>query len=315
VATPLPLTFPSSRPFDVAGFGQNSIDLVARVPAFPAPNSKLQLSALSRMPGGQVASALVCCARLGWRSRYIGRFGDDDFGQLGRGSLEAEGVDVSEAVVVPGARTRFAVVLVDSSRGDRTVLWDRDARLDIQPDDLPTAAIRSARVLLVDAEDLAGSTRAAALAREAGSLTIVDVDAVTAGIDELLRHIDVIVVSEGLPEQLTGVRERGAALAKMATEFDAPLVCVTLGPEGCLARRGTQEIHSPAFPVNCIDSTGAGDAFRGGLISALLAHGERATVEQVLRYANAVAGLACRLPGARDGLPRPDEVEALLARG
>jgi hypothetical protein len=118
VATPLPLHLPADRPFDVLGLGQNSVDLVARVPVFPTPNSKLQLTSLARLPGGQVASALVCCARLGWRTRYIGRFGDDDLGALGRGSLVAEGVDVSEARPVTGARTRFAVVLVDQARGE-----------------------------------------------------------------------------------------------------------------------------------------------------------------------------------------------------
>jgi sulfofructose kinase len=166
--------------------------------------------------------------------------------------------------------------------------------------------------MLVDADDAPASVRAAALARQSGSVTVVDVDVMFPEVQELLRHIDVIVVSEGLPEQLTGAREVGEALSRMATEFQAPMVCVTLGAGGCLSRVGGREIHSPAFGVNCFDSTGAGDAFRGGLIAALLALGQQASAEQVLRYANAVAGLACRAPGARDGLPRPDEVATLL---
>jgi sulfofructose kinase len=312
VPIPLPLALPAPRTFDLVGLGQNSVDLVVRVPTFPTANSKLQLSSLSRLPGGQVASALVCCARLGWRTRYIGRFGDDDLGRFGRESLIGEGVDVEDAPTVAGARTRFAVVLVDEVRGDRTVLWDRDPRLAIAAKDLPIQSIQSACVLLVDAEDVAASTRAAILAREAGAVTVVDVDAVVDGVHELLERIDVIVVSEGLPEQLTGVASTGQALAEMSSALAAPLVCVTLGDEGCLARCAGQEIHSPAFDVDCVDSTGAGDAFRGGLISALLSRGEGGTVESVLRYANAVAALACRLPGARDALPRPDEVARLL---
>jgi sugar/nucleoside kinase (ribokinase family) len=233
---------------------------------------------------------------------------------VGRNSLLAEGVDVSEAPIVPGARTRFAVVLVDQARGERTVLWDRDRRLVIAPDEVRIDMSHTARVVLVDAEDVPASIRAAELARESGAVTVVDVDAVVPGIQELLQHIDLIVVSEGLPEQLTGVADAGDALARIASDFQAPMVCVTLGPDGCLARCSGREIHSPAFRVDCVDSTGAGDAFRGGLIAALLAHNsEEAGAEGLLRYANAVAGLSCRAPGARDGLPRPDEVAVLLA--
>ena len=96
---------------------------------FPTGNSKQRIERFARFPGGQVASAMVCCARLGWRARYLGRFGSDELGEIGRNSLTAEGVDVSAAEVMAGAHTRFAMILVDGRTGDRTVLWDRDARL------------------------------------------------------------------------------------------------------------------------------------------------------------------------------------------
>jgi sugar/nucleoside kinase (ribokinase family) len=313
VPTPLLLDLPANRSFDVAGLGQNSVDLVARVHTFPVPNSKQPLAGLVHLPGGQVASALVCCARLGWKTLYVGRFGDDDLGVVGRQSLEREGINLSAASIVRGARTRFAVILVDERTGERTVLWDRDERLALVPETLPAAILQSARVLLVDADDVAASTRAAEIARAAGAVTVVDVEEAAPGVDELLRRIDVMIVSERFPEALTGVGGTGRALARLEEWFAPAVVCVTLGPEGCLARSGGVEAYAPACAIECVDSTGAGDAFRGGFIAALLAANGRAVLEDVLRYANAVAALSCRRAGARDGLPRRDEVDDLLS--
>src|SRR4029450_13545654 len=111
----IPFSIPSAdeRPFDVAGFGLNSIDLVTVVAEYPASNTKQRLQRFARRPGGQIATATATCARLGWRACYIGSFGDDELGQLSRQSLMSDGVDVSAARIVPGATNQFAVVLVD----------------------------------------------------------------------------------------------------------------------------------------------------------------------------------------------------------
>lgn len=302
------------RRFDVAGLGQNSMDLVVGLERFPASNSKQRIDDLSWMPGGQVASALVGCARLGWRTSYIGRFGDDEPGRVGRHSLEDEGVDLAWAGVVPGGRTRTAVILVDHHTGTRTVLWDRDARIALRPADVPAAAIRESRVLLVDCDDVDAATEAAGIARDAGVVTVIDVEAVLPGLDGLLPLIDVVVASEGFPEVLTGIADPARAIHAMASTLGAALVCVTLGPGGSLALCGGELVRTPAFEITCVDSTGAGDAFRAGFISGLLRWGP-ADAARLLRHANAVAALSCGATGARRGLPRRAEVDALLAAG
>src|SRR5450759_657796 len=93
----IPFTIPAADAalFDVVGLGLNSVDLVAVVSEFPTSNTKQPLQQFARMAGGQIATALVACARLGWRTRYLGSFGSDDLGTLARDSLVAEGVDVS----------------------------------------------------------------------------------------------------------------------------------------------------------------------------------------------------------------------------
>ena len=133
VRIPFSLPAQGARPYDVVGFGENSVDLVAVVAEYPTPNSKQRLQRFARLPGGQIATALAVCARLGCRARYLGSFGDDPLGVLSRESLSEHGVDVSAARVVAGATNRFAVVLVDARSGERTVLWDRHPDLTMTP--------------------------------------------------------------------------------------------------------------------------------------------------------------------------------------
>jgi sugar/nucleoside kinase (ribokinase family) len=300
------------RPFDVVGFGLNSVDLVAVVPEHPAPDTKHPLASLSRLPGGQAATAMVTCARLGWASRYVGRFGDDEAGAFGRESLIGEGVDVSAAPVARGATNQMAIVLVDARTAQRTVLWHRHPGLRMTEADVDEAAVASGRVLLVDCHETEAAARAASIARAAGALTVIDVEKVRPAIQALLRQIDVIIASEAFPSAMTGRSGTGEALAALADEFDARVVCVTLGREGSLARCGGREIRTPGFKVDAVDTTGAGDVFRGGFIAGALAAGPEADLADVLRYANAAAALKCRRLGARDGIPRPHEVADLL---
>ena len=124
----IPFSIPTSgqQRFDVVGLGENSLDLVGVVAEYPAANSKQRLERFAQLPGGQIATALVTCARLGWRARYIGSFGADVSGALMREDLAFEHVDISAARTVAGATNQLAVILVDARTGERTVLWDRD---------------------------------------------------------------------------------------------------------------------------------------------------------------------------------------------
>jgi sulfofructose kinase len=302
----------AGRQVDVVGFGLNSVDLITVVAEYPHSNSKQRLQRFARLPGGQTATALAACARLGWRARYIGSFGSDPLGELSRESLMQEGVDVSTARTVPGASNQFAVILVDARTGERTVLWDRDPLLAFDPKDVPEDAVRSGRILLVDCHETAAAAQAAKLAREVGIPTIIDVEKVRPGISDLLQHIDAIIAAREFPTALTGYEDVGRALDVMAREFDAPLVCVTLGEEGSLARCGGRQIRIPAYAVDCVDSTGAGDVFRGAFAAACL-RAPDGDVADALEYASAVAALNCRALGARGGIPTPAEVEELMA--
>ena len=167
-------------------------------------------------------------------------------------------------------------------------------------------------MLLVDCHETAAATQAARYAREAGVPTLIDVEKVRPGIGELLQQIDVLIAAQDFPGALTGYEDIGRALDAMAAEYpSAKLVCATLGDGGSLARCNGREIRTPAFQVDCVDTTGAGDVFRGAFAAGCLLMPD-GDVEDVLAYANAVAALNCRALGARGGLPTPAEVDQLL---
>jgi len=166
-------------------------------------------------------------------------------------------------------------------------------------------------VLLADCEDIAAATAAATAARLAAVPTIVDIEEVQTGTHALLREIDAIISTESFPAALTGHPDLGRALEAIEREFRAPLVCATLGAKGSLARCGGREIRTAPFVLECVDTTGAGDVFRGAFASGCLRWPE-GDIETVLAYANAAAALSCRALGARGGLPLAGEIDALL---
>ena len=230
-------------------------------------------------------------------------------------SLAREGVDISACRVAPATRNGLSVILVDEGTGERTVLWSRDPGLEMRPEDVDPATVCAGRVLLVDCHETAAATTAAREARRAGIRTVVDVEHVRDGIDALLGEIDVIVAAQDFPTALTGKGAPGAALRAIRDAYDPALVCMTLGAEGSLALVGDVEVRTAGLRVPVVDSTGAGDVFRGGFISGWLRGGDAAEVEYVLRYANAAAALKCRGLGAREASPTPAEVHRLLGGG
>lgn len=288
----------SQRTCDVVGFGENSVDLIARVAGFPDPDGKASLESLETLPGGQVATAMVGCARLGLSARYVGTFGTDAQAAVIRGALAAEGVDLTWSRTV-AAPNRSAIILVDTTSQSRTVLWHRDPALD-WGDDVPVDVVLGARVLLVDATEPGASTRMARAARAAGVLTVADVDGHVPGLDPLLREIDVVVVSEALAGDLRVLQQQSGAR----------LVVATLGPDGAVAWDGRTEHYSPGYVVPVTDTTGAGDAFRAGLIWALL----DSWTPGLLDRPNAVAALSCRARGAQAGLPTAADLRQFVTQ-
>jgi sulfofructose kinase len=307
-----PFNLPTSRPFDVAGFGLNAVDHIVVVPEYPAFDTKTRLSEHIQSAGGQTASAIVGLRRLGMRAVYAGRFGSDPEGAFGLRTLEDEGVDVSLCERVEGSRTQIAFILVDAQSGERTILWDRDDRLGYSADEAPIDLAAVGRVLHIDAHDPAACLRMATAARASGTIVSGDFDNVYPGLPDLLPHVDVLISSKEFPRKLMGITDNREALIELKSRYGFPIVGMTLGEQGSLIYAGGTFMESQAFavPGGCKDTTGSGDAYHAGFLYGLLT-GE--DIETSAMLGNAVAALNCRALGARTALPTLDELSKLLA--
>jgi len=311
----LPFTIPGENEFDAVGFGVNAVDHLVVVPEYPAFDTKVRLTEYEKSAGGQTASTMVALQRLGFKTAYAGRFGSDEAGQFGLRSMTSTGVNLDYAETVSGAANQVAFIFIEAQSGERTIVWDRDARLSYSAAEAPTRLAKRCRILHIDAHDPPACAAMARAARETGAIVTADIDNIYAGLPELLPLIDVLITCAELPHRLTGIADERAALAEMRHRYGSAIVGATLGTRGAMIYCEGQFIESPAFPVpgGCRDTTGAGDAFHAGLIYGML-QGE--DLNSCLKAGNAVAALKCRALGARAALPTRDELtDFMVAAG
>ena len=308
-----PFEISENKEFDAVGFGTNAVDYLIVVPEYPAFNSKIELADYQQLAGGEIASTLVGLRRLQMKTAYIGRFGTDSAGDFGLKTLRDEGVDVSCAEQIEGATTQIAFILIDERTGERTVIWKRDAKLGYTPAEVPVELAKKTKVFHATTHDALACARLARIAKTSGAIISIDIDNIFDGVSEMIPLVDVFISSSEFPEKLVGIRDERAALREIKSRFGCPVVGMTLGETGSLVLCEDVFIETRGFevPNGCKDTTGAGDAFRVGLIYGLL-KGE--SVEESLRLANAVAALKCRAIGARTALPKQEELFDLISR-
>jgi sulfofructose kinase len=297
--------------FDVVGVGLNATDTLLLVPRFPPYAGKVAIEDELISPGGQVASAMVTCARLGLRVKYIGTVGDDERGRIQMKSLEAEGINVDDVQVRRGCANQSAYIVIDRSTGERTVLWRRPECLRLEPEQIRPEQITCARLLHIDGHDTPAIEKAARIAQSAGIPVTVDVDTLYHGFDRVLPHVDYLIASSEFPSQWTNESDPFRALELIQQEYGMRVAAMTLGAHGALARSQGQFLYSPAFVVNCVDTTGAGDVFHGAFCYAVLAGMD---LGEALDFSNAMAALNCTALGARGGIRSQADARALMRR-
>jgi sulfofructose kinase len=301
------LPLKNNKPFEVVGMGLNSVDFLCVVPEFPTLNSKTEVLQFSKQGGGQVATAMVALSRWGIKTKYIGKVGNDEFGTFSINSIHREGVDVSSVKIEPKATSQFAIIIVDRTSGERTILWDRDERLMYHKGELKKEDICSGELLHMDGHDIHAAIQCARWAKEEGISTVIDLDKVEPLTSELLKEIDFVITSSRFPTLFTGISDGEKALLQMQKQIPG-FLCATLGREGAVALIDGDILRVNGFKVNAVDTTGAGDVFHAGFIYGLLQNWE---VTEILRFANAVAALKCRDLGGRRGIPTLEEVHRL----
>jgi sulfofructose kinase len=292
----------------VVGIGQCAWDLLAIIDNFPQADTKKEVLVWEEQGGGPVATALAALSRLGKSCRFHSVIGDDREGAAIRQSLIDEGVDVTGLVKRSNALSQTAFIAIDKSNATRTIFWKRPTGDPLRSEDLPPDFLRDAEFLLLDGLMKDISLFAAREARKAGTPVMLDAGRVREGMLELARLCDYVVGSEEFAREL-GWKDDPEAFRQEVRKQGFGITTITLGSRGSITFAGDEVISCHAFPVETVDTTGAGDVFHGGYLYGLL---QKWLLKDTIRFASAVAAMKYRKLGGRAGIPRLAEVRQFL---
>jgi sulfofructose kinase len=294
----------------VTGIGQCSWDYIGIVDSFPSPDTKVEMNDWQEQGGGPVATALVALARLGVSCRFCGIVGDDTRGGLIRESLHEEGVDTEGLLIRRGTSSQLAFIAVEKHGGKRTIFWKRPSGKPLRKEELGCNFLEGTDFLHLDGLMDDVLLYAAREARKRSIPVMVDAGRMRPGMLELARNCDYVVASERFARDIKPDWEADTeAFGLQLNRLGLNNVTITLGERGSVTFLDTGIKRIPAFKVQAIDTTGAGDVFHGGFIFGLL---KGWSIEDTVCFASATAALKCIKVGGRAGIPTLDETMAFL---
>ncbi len=293
--------------------GSINLDLVVQTPTLPTPGETIIGGPFATFGGGKGANQAVAAARAGAHTTLIGCVGSDTYG-IGLRATLSNDIDTSQIIERDGVASGVALIAV-ASDGQNTIIVSSGANATLSIPDIDRAqhAIAEADVLLLQLEvPLETSMHAATLARSAGTTVILNPAPAQALSEELLRLVDVLVPNETEAGILSGIEPSDWESAQLAAEHllgrGVGTVIVTLGSRGALLVQHDGAERIPAFEVQAIDATAAGDAFVGALAVALA---EGASPSAAARWGAAAGALAATQTGAQPSLPTRERIDQL----
>lgn len=297
----------STRTLDVdvlcAGFACH--DLVFAVPQHPGPDEKMRAEGLTNCGGGLAANAAVAAARLGCRTAFAGYLGADVYGDFHLAEFHADGIN-TDWVVRGSEPTPLSAIIVKPD-GLRTIVHYRGGSEGACVGRFDLARLRT-KSILIDGYQFEVAVALTDYAKANRVPIVIDADALRPQVAQLVKQVNYVVASERFALEYSDGAGVEAGLHKLSAV--APNVVITLGGRGLIWQRGTTTGQLTAFPVNAVDTTGAGDAFHGAFAAGLALGLEW---DELLRYASAVGALCCTKVGGRVGIPTATEVAKFLA--
>ena len=305
----LDFVFKKEKKFDAVGLGLTAIDHLIVLPHFPAPNTKMRLDEYQVQGGGQIGTGFTALARLGLKVKFLGKVGGDHWGDLSLQLLRDEGVDVSHVVREPGATNQFAFILVDKSTGHRTIMWHRHPDLYFREGDFPREAVTAGRLLHLDGHEAAYSIQAAKWARQEKIPILLDAERLKEGTLDLLPLADIIIADENFASLLCPGSTPDDFLKHLSRTYSPRFCAITLGEKGSVGLFDKQLIRVPAYPVDVVDTTGAGDMYHAAFVYGTLKNWD---IPDIMKFSSAVAALKCLHLGGRKGAPSIEEVKRFM---
>lgn len=301
----------------VVAVGSTNFDLVVKADRLPKEGESMLTTSLKFFPGGKGANQAVGIARLGAKTTFIGAVGKDMIGDFLMAGLESNAIDTTYVRRDPGRTTGCAFIMLFPN-GNNSIIVDPAANFTLTPAEIERAEEVIAKadalctVLEIPLETIEAALKAA---RKAGKLTVLDAGPPRNCPPEILKLADIVSPNETELAHLTGEEVSGRVSAREAAEILLDLgvktVVLKLGSDGAMLVTGKSHKHFPAYKVNAVDPTAAGDAFTAALTVQLAAG---AKIDAAIRYANMAGALAVTKLGAQPSLPTKDEVDAFAEK-
>ena len=293
-------------------FGSINVDLVFRVDSLPRSGETVLSELYSTHPGGKGANAAVAAARAGSETRMVGRVGGDRFAEDALRIMRDAGIGL-DCVAESPRPTGCATIWVDRT-GENAIVVASGANLDVAAGQVPDSLLHPRTLVALQMEvPPAENWALMEIAKTAGAKVLLNLAPAHPVPAYALKNVDVLVVNRTematLASSLDLDTYKPSGTARILARRYGMTCVVTLGRDGALAHGPDGEWQVPALPIDAVDTTGAGDAFCGGLAAAL---DRGLDMETALRYASVGAGLACTVEGAQSSLPTRKAVEAQL---
>lgn len=296
--------------FDIVGIEMPCMDLLANVDVFPEPNHGTLVNRVSWQGGGKVATGMVAAARLGAVCAMMGGVGDDDYGRTCLWDFQRHGINTDRMLIRQNASTSLSIVISDRATKGRSILFHRGSAPNWTPEEIDESVIRSSRFFFF-AHLNEPMTRFCRVARESGAETFMDVDQYSEDTIRNIELIDYFIASEFVYNRMFS-DENFEVNCRSVMALGPKVVVFTLGGRGCVGVSGQGFFQLETYPVDVVDTVGAGDVFHGAFLAGLLkgwSHRDCAD------FANAVSSIKVTRPGGRAGIPDMETARHFMKTG
>lgn len=295
---------------EIIGVGACVYDTLIVADSFPKEDTKLIAKGVMQSGGGPCATGLVAAAKLGGKCGYIGVLSEDSGGAFLLNDFEKYNVDTSNVKIEKGG-SFSSCVLINEPNFTRTCIVYRGDLPPLHLNENHLLSIKNAKILMVDGNELSAAIEAAKAAKNNGTKVLYDAGGLYKGVENLLPYADILIPSEEFALGFTGEKDTEAAARKLYSQFNPDVVVITKGKQGGICFDGESIKKYNAFPVEVVDSNGAGDVFHGAFAFAQVMG---FNYYKSCIFSSATSALKCTKLGAREGAPKYTEVIDFLRR-
>ena len=276
---------------NVIGLGQACFDCLGTVPQYPSEDSKTEINELFFQTGGPVAAALITLSQLGVPSSFMGSISDDFFGTEILNGLKRENIDTSHLKIVPGFSSQFAFISLNGTHQTRNVFWRRSTAPFMSPQDISLKPFKRAKILHMDGLMIDASMEAARQAKDLGIRIVIDAGTLRDGFLDLIPFADFLITSEKFVQSVVAENtydpRKGFDILRKYTACD---IIITRGNKGSIGLINDDIIIQKAYPVNAVNTNGAGDVYHGAYIFGIIKGWQG---RECMRFASAASAMKC----------------------